>query len=283
MDIRYNFMFYNHIFPHLTMLIDFLVNDAAYRSDGKISFPGVYAPGYAYLSSKVYGSLAGSVYGHKNVRLWLPQKAINISDVALNYLCGTSDNDVYLVLLNTSKRKKDFNIQLKQQPFNWVENKRYSMEVIGRGGDIGSTTMVNGHISITVNPGGITTCRVLGLMPNVPYPFFTTSERKQENVKSFFRDTTMARLGILTGMLINTSPHFSDAYLFSNLTEKDCTQVSLAYRLNTGDWHTITDKSYPFEFDIHLDDPSSVLSLKFTVTNRMQQQITSKTYSLSNR
>lgn len=43
-DMRYNAMFYNHVFPHIALLIDFLVSDAAYRSDGKVSFPAVYAP-----------------------------------------------------------------------------------------------------------------------------------------------------------------------------------------------------------------------------------------------
>ena len=74
MDMRYNNMFYNHVWPHIAILVDFLVSDAYRLSGGKVNFPSVYAPGYAYLVSKVYGHKPGEIFGHKNVKLLAPRQ-----------------------------------------------------------------------------------------------------------------------------------------------------------------------------------------------------------------
>lgn len=71
MELGANSFHYNHIMPHISLLYDFLVTQALYRSDGQVNFPGEFIEGYAYLQSKFYGHLPGTVYGHE-ARLWMP-------------------------------------------------------------------------------------------------------------------------------------------------------------------------------------------------------------------
>ena len=75
-DVKYNAIFYNHIWPHLALLQDFLVAEAYAKSGGRIHFPAAYALGYAFLTSNVYGHLPGQVFDTSGVRLWLPRQAL---------------------------------------------------------------------------------------------------------------------------------------------------------------------------------------------------------------
>lgn len=65
MELGANSFHYNHIMPHISLLYDFLVTQALYRSGGKVDFPGEFIEGYAYLQSKFYGHLPGTIYGRE--------------------------------------------------------------------------------------------------------------------------------------------------------------------------------------------------------------------------
>lgn len=49
--------------------------------------------------------------------------------------------------------------------------------------------------------------------------------------QAFSRKEAATTLGTVTGMLFNLVPQFSDAYIFSDATEKTLKQVTLRYRL----------------------------------------------------
>lgn len=72
-----------------------------------------------------------------------------------------------------------------------------------------------------------------------------------------------AALGTITGMLINLTPEFSDAYIYTDATEKDSKKAILKYCIGNQDWEEITDDSYPYEFSIHLTDPTKKINLKW--------------------
>ena len=75
-EVSYNQFYYNHVWPQIAMLFDYLISDVYAGSDGKINFPGELAVGYAYLKSNVYGQSAGSFYEDKNVNLWMPKQVL---------------------------------------------------------------------------------------------------------------------------------------------------------------------------------------------------------------
>src|SRR5690606_40434224 len=68
-EITYNNIYYNHIWPQIALLMDFLVSDAFVRSDGAIDFPHQYAQGYAYLQSKVYGDRKSTRLNSSHVKI----------------------------------------------------------------------------------------------------------------------------------------------------------------------------------------------------------------------
>lgn len=279
-NMRYNAMFYNHVFPHITLLIDFLVSDAFYRSNGQIDFPSVYAPGYAFLTSKVYGHQPGSVYGDKNVKLWLPPAAVQSAAVGLNHLLGVGENDFYVVLMNTENQNINEKIRLNPELIGWVKGQNYRVKVLSKEG--AASAFVNGQTTVQVPAGGLVALKIEGLKVEVPLFSQLAKPLTSTPSQGFVRDETSDN-GTLTAMLINTFPQFSDAYIYTTQTDKELKSVQLTYRIDGGKWQTKTDLYYPFEFSIHLNNPQS--KLEFTVKSTDLQGIEkeSKAHILTNK
>jgi hypothetical protein len=285
-DVKYNAMFYNHVFPHLALLIDFLVSDAFYRSKGQVNFPSVYAPGYAYLTSKVYGHQPGTVFGEKNVRLWLPPAAIQSSSVALNHLLGVGERDLHLVLMNTTNEAVSETLRLNPDVLPTEPGRTYAVAVTTPDGKTVQTTLKDGLLAVSVPAQGLVSCKIEGLQLDVPL-FRSLAEAKPTaqpeataRPNGFFRDETGTPLGTLTGMRFNVFPQFSDAYFFTDKTEKDLKSVTLRYRVGSGEWQTKTDGGYPFEFDIHLPDPKAKLEVEWKAVDLQGREHAGKTYTL---
>ncbi|MCC7487873.1 MAG: hypothetical protein IT529_23130, partial [Burkholderiales bacterium] len=64
---------YNHIWPHIALLLDYLVADAFAKSHGAIDFPARYAEGYGYLQQRVFGDRPGKVHDETGLYLWMPR------------------------------------------------------------------------------------------------------------------------------------------------------------------------------------------------------------------
>lgn len=281
-DIKYNAIFHNHIFPHITLLIDFLVNDALYRSNGKVDFPGVYAPGYAYLTSKVYGSKLGTVYGNDDVRLWLPANAIQSNTTAFNHLLGIDNNSLYVVLMNTFNKTVNTALRLNPDVIHWTPEKEYEVTVYYKNGRTEKSVFKNGMLDVGIDAGELVAYKIENLKVEVPLFQKMDSENINGGANSFLREENVVGFGTVTGMLFNTFPQFSDAYIFIDKTDKELKKVDLMYRIDSSEWKTIEDRSYPFEFDIHLKDPLSEIEFRLESTNLKGEIQQSKLYNLHN-
>lgn len=282
-DIKYNAIFHNHIFPHIILLIDFLVNDAFYRSGGKIDFPGVYAPGYAYLTSKVYGSKLGTVFGNQNIRLWLPPNAIHSTTNAFNHVLGIGENDFYVMLMNTFNSRLRTSVRLNPDIIPWISEKEYPVTLYYADGTTGKAIFKDGMLDTDIPAQGLAAYKIEGLKVDVPLFRKMNEPKIPASANSFLREENTAGFGTLTGMLITTFPQFSDAYIFTDKTEKDFKQVSLEYKIGSGDWEAKDDFNYPFEFDVHLNNPNEKLEFKLKAIDMNGKLLQSKTYFLQNK
>lgn len=257
-DVKYNAIFYNHVWPHLALLMDFLVSDFYYRSNGKIDFPSVYAPGYAFLTSKVYGNQTGTFMGNKNVRLWMPTGALTSSGFALNHIFGVANKDLFVAFANTSPKNVKQTVRLNSSVIPWNSDQTYKVTIYNTDGSIvGSTTFKDGLLEVNVPANGLVAYKIEGLEAKVPL-FQKLNEQRPESIPTsrFKREaSTDSQMGTNTAMVIQTFPQFANFYLFSDRTEKDWKSATLHYKVGEEDWKTIEDKSYPFEFDVHLSNP----------------------------
>lgn len=94
---------YNHIWPHIALLLDYLVSDAFAKSKGAVDFPGRYAEGYGYLQQRIYGDRPGHVHDARDLWLWMPAGVVDVEHPELNYITARGDGTFAIVLTNQSQ------------------------------------------------------------------------------------------------------------------------------------------------------------------------------------
>jgi hypothetical protein len=284
-DVKYNAIFYNHVWPHLALLMDFLVSDFYYRSNGKIDFPSVYAPGYAFLTSKVYGNQAGTFMGNKGVRLWVPQGAISSSSIALNHIFGVTNKDLYVAFANTSPKIVKQTVRLNSLVIPWNSDKTYKVTIYNADGSIiGATTFKNGLLNVNVPANGLVAYKIEGLETQVAlFQKQDYSSVKPSPTNRFKREVNSdSPLGITTAMIIQTFPQYANFYVFSDQTEKDWKSAILHYKIGDDSWKSIEDNSYPFEFDVHLSSPDASLIYRLEAIDIQNQKLVSNETIINN-
>ncbi len=259
-DFKYNALFYNHIWPHIALVADFLVSDAWYRSKGEVDFPSAYAPGYAYLTSKVYGHKPGKVFGHEGVAPWLPKAGVRVSSTKLNWLLGVSENDLWVILMNTAREAVTARVELDAGVIAWNADGRYPLRTFP--GAVNAGMMLNGSFPVTLPAQGFTAVRISGLRVN---PSFQRRLALAPRLAQGYSrvETGDRALGTLTSMVFRAVPEYADFYVYSDATEKDAASMRLRYTLNDGKQATLEDRQYPFEFSLRL--PGANPAIRFEV------------------
>jgi hypothetical protein len=257
-DIKYNAIFYNHVWPHIGLVQDFLVAEAYAKSRGEVDFPSAYAPGYAFLTSKVFGHRPGRVFGHEGVQLWLPPKALHTSTIALNHLFGTTADDTFLVLSNTRREETRAEIQLNPDVLRLHADVTYPLTFYQPDARPQPAELRDGRLSVRVERESVLAVRIHGLknirplvMPAPPLP--------PPAGQDYFREQHDAPLGTVVGMLLRLGDLRTDAYLYSDITAKQARKLTLHYRLGDQPEQTIEDVRYPYEFSIPLPGAATPL------------------------
>jgi hypothetical protein len=284
-DIGYNAIFYNHVWPQIALVMDFLVSDAFYRSKGKVDFPSTYAPGFAYLTSKVYGSKPGKIFGNENIRLWLPSKGLQTSNTAINHLFGIGSDALYLVLMNTSTKVETTLIQLNQDKVAYETDKKYGAIIYDKNGKTTSGEMLNGKISLSIPARSLVTIKIKELVIDVPMfrDLAKTNINHTSTGQNFVRETTGNQfLGIITGMMLNLNHAITDAYIYSDVSANNVRSATIRYKIGDGKWQELTDPVYPYEFSIHLSDPSQKLVFRWASQDKDGKLTESKELELMN-
>lgn len=263
-DVKYNAIFYNHLWPHLTLLVDFLVSDFYYRSKGTIDFPGTYAPGYAFLTSQVYGAKKGTVMGNNDVQLWMPSHALQSDGIAFNHLMGYKGKDLFIAFANTAHKTVTEHIRLNRDIIPWYQDKEYTVVAYDNKGKATNGRMKNGLLTITLPAGGISSIQIRGIYPE-EVKVANASTQKGSQHKFIRYAATEDSLATATAMIIQPNATTAVFYVYCNKTEKDWKQCNLRYRLNDSEpWTTIADTAYPFEFDVTLPKTNDVVTFEVT-------------------
>lgn len=255
-DLTYNNIYYNHIWPHIALMMDYLVSDAFVKSAGRINFPSRYAQGYAFLSSKVYGDRPGSFYGEENVRLWLPRQLLSIDNIQANYIAGYGNGNFYVALLNQSSKEQQATVTLNPDVVALDEDKPYAVRVLA--GNSASPAMQNAKIAVTIAPHSITAFAVDGLDITPQFQQPAPEAEKPASSESFaVRET---EIGKVTTMLLSMGPDLTNAFVWLEATPRQVSQATL-YCKQDDTVTTSIDSSYPFEFSIPIARSASAIEL----------------------
>src|SRR5687768_9705546 len=245
--LTYNSFHFNHIWPHIALVVDYLVSDAFAKSDGAIDFPSRYAEGYAYLKSKVYGDRAGTFYGDKDLWLWMRKGLLTIDSPQINYVSARGNGKLYLALTNQSAADVNATVKLDAamlgltgatlQAKVWRDNKPAP-----------STSVRGGQLVIPVSAKGITAVVIEGVNPKPRFQGDLFAGKPLSD-KSY----TTLKTGDTHAMLISMGGGMTHAYVYLKQTFKDLKSAKLSYK-DGKDWKVIEDAKYPYEFTIERPD-----------------------------
>lgn len=268
-DVKYNAIFYNHIWPHIALLIDFIVSDAYYRSNGNIDFPSIYAPGYAYLTSKVYGHRPGTIYGNVDVYPWLPKGAVQHNSLPLNHILGIGPKDLFVVLMNTSENDVKTNIRLNPDVIPWDTGTDYNLVAYSNDHMDNIGQLSDGCFDVNVPANGIVTVKIEDLAISPP---LYSKEENMKGMKSkgdgYIRQNHKEpALGTITGMVLNFVPQLANVFLYTDATEKEVKCVNLKYKIGNGEWKVVEDSKYPYEFSLELSKPDETFIFQWEATD----------------
>jgi hypothetical protein len=241
---------YNHIWPQIALVLDYLVADAFERSDGNIDFPSQYAEGYCYLHGRVYGDRPGKFYGEDDVWLWMPPKLLYIDNTQVNYVAGRGNGNLYLTLMNQGDKDIEVNILLNDRVIPVDKRKSYRVLVLEDNKLAEPTGLQQGAAKVSVSKKGITALVIKGLRAAPKFQSKILASQ-HERISGKSHKTVETTFGGVHGMILS----FGDMAWFYGYLEagpEQLKQATLSYSSGIG-WQKMADREFPFEFTIPLD------------------------------
>ncbi len=266
-ELSYNSFHYNHVWPHIALLYDYLISDVFYRSQQQIHFPSQYTPGYAYLKGKIYGDKPGEFYGDKDVWLWMPKGLLDVDNPRVNYLTAEGNNRLYVALTNQSPTSQKVTLKINEQLAGLKPGGELSASVWYDNQSPETIAVQGGAITLDVSPNGITALAIDGVSIHREFtPYKNMTGKAGESYLAMDFCGTRA-------MLIDMAQGYRSGYVYLQETFEKVESTRLHYQVN-GKWLTKEDSQYPYEFTVELDDSGE--PFKFYVEVKYKDGTTEK-------
>jgi hypothetical protein len=248
---------YNHIWPQIAMIADYLVADAAFKSGGAIDFPGHYAEGYAYVQTKVYGDRLGRFYDDLGVWLWMPKALLACDSPELNYVAARGSDRLYVALTNQAHEPVTAVVALNPAVVPVDPARSYSCRVWVQNRPADPVKLAGGKVVVSIPARGIVALAVDGVrvQPRFQADFLTPSP-------GWKADHARLAIGKTHATVLPFGPGHTSAYVFLRANGDEFQRVALRYRID-GRPGALTDAAYPFEFTVPL--PADARAFEFEV------------------
>jgi hypothetical protein len=248
-EVSYNQFYYNHVWPQIALLFDYLISDTYVLSKENINFEPEFAVGYAYLKSNVYGQKEGSFYGDKNVTLWMPKQVLKVDNEQVNYLTAFGNNKFYMAFTNQSNRPQEAEITLNPDLVPVNMSGTNTAVIRTDNGKAQNVTIKNGKVRIKLSPKGITAIVIDDVSITTQFQQKTLEENSPGNKSFRMADS---QVGKIRSALISYGK-VSSAYVWLEGNTEKVKGATFSYRLpGDKEWKKVTDSSYPFELSVPL-------------------------------
>ncbi len=283
-----NSFHYNHIWPLMSILVDFLVTDAFARSGGAIDFPAHFIEGYAYLQSKFYGDRPGKFYGHDDAVLWLPRRLLQSGSVELNHLTARGRRGLYVALTNQSPEAVTTELVFNPAVLPAVQGKtfrvrqlrtegsRLSPAVAGGATARVATELRDGRLTVTVPPMGLLALEIEGLVVTPKFQDRLVGARAADAWRTDYLELPF---GDARAMILNFGPAATTAYVYLQADDSAFREVTLTHWAG-GAPVTIRDASYPYEFTVPLARDATEFRFQFSGVTTDGRTVTAEAAAL---
>lgn len=261
-QISYNQVYYNHVWPQIAMLFDYLITETFTQSNGAIRFPHEYVQGYAYLKSNVYGHQPGEFYGDKAVNLWLPKQVLSLDNEQVNYLTGYGNGNFYVALTNQSNEPVDVTVKLNPNVVPFDAARPYSVRTWVQNQAGPAAALSNGIIRVRIAPKGITALSVDGLVIKTQFQENVYEAKTTAPAGRNF-SITATPFGKVSAMTLSFGRGLTSGYIWLDASADQLRKATLRYRVvGTEAWAQLDDGNYPFEFSIPMTGAAAELEWK---------------------
>lgn len=257
---------FNHIWPHISLVLDYLVSDVHVRSQGRIAFPNHYAEGYAYLQQKVYGDRPGKFYDLQHAYLWMPPGVVQVEHPELNYVVARADGAVAIAFANQSKEPVRSTVRLDAGRIGLPGNGQHAAVMPWQENRArpGYALRADGTFEVEVAPEGITAVVIRGVEPRVEFQAglleTKASPLPAEGSTHIFNYRGARAVGLALG-----GPEGTTVYAYIADYEREVERCTLYYRQGHRTYAAMIDKAFPFEFTVPVQG-SDPMELYFEVT-----------------
>lgn len=266
---------YNHPWSHVAMLYDYLVADFFFLSNKKIDFPAEYAEGYAYCRSLIYGLKPGTFYGESNVRLFLPENVLAVSNNQANYLTAYGNGKFYIALGNQDHKAQRVKITINTEKIAIDKKKQYRVRVWKDNKPAGYVTMKNGELEAELSARGITAFAIEGVQVQTAF-----QGRSLTSVTGWAKDAVSTGFEGDRAVIFNFGKGLQSAYVWMEADNTKYPSATLHYAID-GKWAKLDKKGYPYDFTIEIPDQANKFEYYFEAVDVEGKVVKSPTGVLS--
>ena len=260
-----------HAWEFIGAMLDFRVTDCFDRSARQIAFPGLTMAGSPF-RVHAYGAEPGRFYGEENAHLWCPPDLLNIDNQQIEWLAAWGNGKLYLAFWSQSFREEQVSVQInpkraviamRAQLLSWENNQPRP-----------AGTTSGQRMEFKIPAKGITAFIIdqAQVKRTLQAKIFDPAAPKlgPESIKSL--DTPF---GKVNAMLLSMGRGLTNAFVYTEALPESVIAARLRYRQGNGEWKTLQDEIFPFEFSVWLDEQAGDFEGVMEVETRQREKLES--------
>ena len=263
-ELSYNSFHFNHIWPLMSVVLDYLVTDAVTRSDGAIFFEREFIEGYAYLQSSFYGMRPGTFHGEENVRLWMPRGLVKSSNRELNHITARGANSLCIAFTNQNTAEEKAEIHLDTRLVPDLANRTLSARLWLDNKPGPAVQVSNGIFDLTVPGKGIAALVIDGVQvkPGFQHGFADLSAADAWKTGHLEWTKPEAR-----AMILNFGSAYRSFYFYLKKGQDEFKSMRLLYEID-GVPGEMNSDAFPWEFTVPLSADTRQITFKLEATRK---------------
>ena len=269
-ELNVNSIHYNHIWPMMSIVLDYLVSDIEVKTDFAVNFPSLTVASYGNFDAELYGHKLGQFYGNE-VQLWMPQRLLSLSNPQLNYLTARRGDKLFIVFSNQSLDKQCAHVKINHELVTLSQMS--CLNTLSHHAKVQLPKLKNYEFDVEVE--GNATFALCIDQADMKVKF---QDKLMGHREKWQKDIVSDEFG--RAMLLNFGANPARVFNFISGTPGMYKRVGITYRINGGDWVDDLDCLYPFEFSIDLPESAHSFEYKYVVIDKDDHVTRTPVYKL---
>lgn len=246
-------IYYHHIPPQMGLALDYLIEQAADRSGGRIAFPEVRDDSYVQFRHHLPGHAPGRFFDMDDAWVWMPAGVVEPDSHLVNWISVTNGDGTRfgIALSNSARRTVETTVRLNRDVLGLKGDDAPPLTVTDARGSIMSESGLEGnHIAVEIPPHGLVAVLIDGV--RIEEPLHGYHDVRMAAASSF---VTLAEddphLGTVRAAIVAMGPYAPAVYAFTTLKPDKVSRVVMTYQ-QEGETREAVCERFPFEFSIPL-------------------------------